>query len=438
MTVFFITFGCKVNSCETECMRKIFEDSNFTVTETPEAADVIVVNSCTVTSASDKKVRQTLRRIRKENPLSLIVLTGCYPQAFREEAEKITEADIVTGTKNRAGLAALVLSALENRTRITDVQEYTGKEILEPLSCSSFEHKTRGFVKIQDGCNQFCSYCIIPYSRGRVRSKPLDDIIREVTELAGNGHQEIVLVGINLAFWGTEAGLTLTDAVEAVSRIPGVKRIRLGSLEPEKITNDDLTRLSAVESFCPQFHLSLQSGCDRTLKAMNRKYTTAEYTDLVNRIREIFPDASVTTDVMTGFPGETEDDFAESMEFVRKTAFSKIHVFPYSVRSGTKAASMPGQLSGAVKNERAARMTKLGNELESRFLESQVGKTVPVLFEKENCTSFHRGYSPNYTLVKIKRNPAIKSLRNSIFYVKIKESMNEFCIGEIISADQNK
>jgi len=438
LTVFFVTFGCKVNCYETECMRKNFEEKGFTVPEKSEGADVIVINSCTVTSASDKKVRQTLRKLRSENPDSLIVLTGCYPQAFEEEAKKISEADIITGTKNRTELVNLVLSAAENRKRITDVQKYTGREILEPMSCSSFEHKTRGFIKIQDGCNQFCSYCIIPFSRGRVRSKPLDEIISEVTELTENGHQEIVLVGINLAFWGTETGRTLPDAVEAVSRVPGVRRIRLGSLEPEKISTDDLVRLSAVESFCPQFHLSLQSGCDRTLKAMNRKYTAAEYTDLVNRIRSIFPDASVTTDVMTGFPGETEEDFAESLEFVRKTAFSKIHVFPYSVRSGTKAASMPGQLSNTVKNERAARMTELGKILEKNFLEKQVGKTFPVLFEKENCTSFHRGYSPNYTLVKIKRNPSIKSLRNSIFYVKIKESVNEFCIGEIITADQNK
>ncbi|MBR6835769.1 MAG: radical SAM protein, partial [Oscillospiraceae bacterium] len=267
---------------------------------------------------------------------------------------------------------------------------------------------------------------------------PLEDIVSEVKGLVSNGYQEIVLVGINLAFYGAEAGLTLTDAVEAVSRVQGVKRIRLGSLEPEMISGDDLLRLKNIESFCPQFHLSLQSGCDRTLKAMNRKYNTAEYTRLVSSIRNIFPDAAITTDVMVGFPGETEEDFEESMEFVKKTAFSKIHVFPYSPRSGTKAAAMPDQINGSTKSERAARMTELGHELEREFLKSQVGKTVPVLFEKENCTSFHRGYSPNYTLVKIKREPSIKSLRNSIFYVKIKESMNGFCIGEKVPAEPNE
>ena len=438
MKVFFVTFGCKVNCYETECMKKSFTEDGFTVSDTAAGSDVIVINSCTVTSSSDKKVMQTLRKLRHENPDSLIVLTGCWPQAFESEAQNVKEADVITGTKDRSELTRLVRKALEDHERTIDIKSYTGKESMEPMTCSSFEKKTRGFVKIQDGCNQFCSYCIIPFSRGRIRSKPVDDIVKEVTSLAENGYQEIVLVGINLAFYGAEAGLTLTDAVEAVSRVNGVKRIRLGSLEPEMISGDDLLRLRSIESFCPQFHLSLQSGCDRTLKAMNRKYDTAEYTRLVSSIRNIFPDAAITTDVMVGFPGETEEDFEESMEFVKKTAFSKIHVFPYSPRSGTKAAAMPDQINGSTKSERAARMTELGHELEREFLKAQVGKTVPVLFEKENCTSFHRGYSPNYTLVKIKREPSIKSLRNSIFYVKIKESMNGFCIGEKVPAEPNE
>ncbi len=438
MTVFFVTFGCKVNCYETECIRRTFEEQNYTVTETSADADVIVINSCTVTASGDKKVRQTLRKLRRENPQAVTVLTGCWPQAFSEEAARVTEADIVTGTQNRSGIVNLVSEFIKKRTHVTSIPGYTGREEFEKMSCSSFEHKTRGFIKIQDGCNQFCSYCIIPFSRGRIRSKPIDELTAEAAELAAAGHQEIVLAGINLAFWGAETGQTLTDAVEAVSRINGVKRIRLGSLEPEKISESDLLRLSHIESFCPQFHLSLQSGCSRTLKAMNRKYTAEEYTELVDSIRRIFPDASVTTDVMVGFPGETDEDFKESLEFVRKTAFSKIHVFPYSPRSGTKAASMPDQTDSLTKNRRAAQMSELGRELESSFLKSQVGKTVPVLFEKENCTSFHRGYSPNYTLVKIKRIPDIKSLRNRIFYVTIKESMNEFCLGEISGADQNK
>ncbi len=437
LKVFFVTFGCKVNCYETECIGRTFTENGFTISDTAEGSEVIVINSCTVTSSSDKKVKQSLRKLRHENPDSVIVLTGCYPQAFEEEAKKLTEADIITGTRDRSEIVKLALNVLGSRERvqITDLHRYTGREAFEKMSYSSSEKKTRGFIKIEDGCNQFCSYCIIPFARGRIRSKPLEDVVSEVKELVSNGYQEIVLVGINLAFYGAESGLVLADAVEAVNSVEGVKRIRLGSLEPEMISPADLLRLRNTETFCPQFHLSLQSGCDRTLKAMNRKYGTAEYTNLVSSVKNIFPDAAVTTDVMVGFPGETEEDFAESMEFVRKTAFSRIHVFPYSPRSGTKAAEMPDQINGSIKNERAARMTELGRELEKEFLEAQVGKTVPVLFEKENCTSFHRGYSPNYTLVKIKRDPSIKSLRNRIFYVKIKESMNGFCIGEIVPAD---
>jgi threonylcarbamoyladenosine tRNA methylthiotransferase MtaB len=431
LTVFFVTFGCKVNLYETECLKKIFGENGFLLSDTPDNADVIVINSCTVTSASDKKVKQTLRKMRRKNPEAVIALCGCYPQAFPDEAIKSIPADVITGTKNRSRLVYHVLDALKHRHRITDIENYEKKESFERMSCNSFTTRTRAFVKIQDGCNCFCSYCIIPYSRGPVRSRPLDELTSEITELTAKGYREIVLVGINLAFYGAEYGLCLTDAIEAISRIDGVLRIRLGSLEPEKITEHDLIRMASVKEFCPQFHLSLQSGCDRTLRAMNRKYTSDEYARLVGDIRRIFPEASITTDIMIGFPGETDEDFEESISFVEKIAFSKIHVFPYSVRAGTKAAKMENQVTASVKTERAARMTTLGEKLEEKFLKDQIGKTVPVLFEKENCTDFHRGYSPNYTLVKIKRTSTIKSLRNSVFYVNIKEAMNDFCIGEI-------
>ncbi len=431
LTVFFVTFGCKVNCYETECLKEEFLNNNFILADNETNTDVIIINSCTVTSASDKKVRQTMRRLRIENPSSIIVLTGCYPQAFSEEAKKITEADLITGTKNRSDIIKLVMSELRSRKHMVDIVPYENNDKIESLSCISFENKTRAFVKIQDGCNQFCSYCIIPYSRGRIRSKPINDVISEVTALAANGHKEIVLVGINLAFYGAEYGLSLTDAVEECCKIEGVRRVRLGSLEPEKISDSDLIRLSKLDKFCPQFHLSLQSGCDRTLKAMNRKYISAEYEELVRKIRTFFIDSSVTTDVMVGFPDETESDFSQSCEFVRKMKFSKINVFPYSRRSGTKAASMPCQIIKKVKTLRAEKMTLIGNELEKEFLHEQIGKIYPVLFEKENCTEFHQGYSPNYTLVKINRSDSIKSLRNKIFYVKIKKSMNDFCIGEI-------
>lgn len=431
LTVFFVTFGCKVNCYETECMKQEFSGYGFLSSESHENADVIVINSCTVTSASDKKVRQTLHKLRHENTSAIIVLTGCYPQAFEKEAAEIMEADIITGTKNRKEIIRLVLEFQQTGERKVCISKYLPDDVIDDSVCVSFENKTRAFMRIQDGCNQFCSYCIIPYSRGRIRSKSLETVISEVKTLAENGHQEIVLTGINLAFYGAEYGLTLTDAVEACCKTAGVKRVRLGSLEPEKIHDDDLLRLSALKEFCPQFHLSLQSGCDRTLKAMNRKYTSAEYAALVEKIRSVFPEASVTTDIMTGFPGETEEDFLESLKFAEKIKFSKIHVFPYSVRKGTKAASMPGQLTKKIKAERAAIMTETGKRLEAEFLEKQIGKTVPVLFEKENCTDFHQGYSPNYTLVKIPWINNVKSLRNMIFYVNIEKAIDNFCIGKI-------
>ena len=434
--------GCKVNTYELDVMRQKLHENGYSIVSFDEVADIYIVNTCSVTNIADRKSRQMLHQAKKRNPQAVVVAVGCYAQTGTQQAKEDEAVDLIIGNNKKKDIVEILeqyfLDHPDKTLHDTTVIDINKTNQYEEMTLKTTTEHTRAYIKIQDGCNQFCSYCIIPYSRGRIRSKPLDELVSEITALAANGHQEIVLVGINLAFYGKEYGLTLADAVEATGRIPGVKRIRLGSLEPEMIHENDLVRLSETEGFCPQFHLSLQSGCDRTLKAMNRKYTSAEYTELVDMIRRIFPDASVTTDVMVGFPGETEEDFLESYEFVRKTAFSKIHVFPYSVRSGTKAASMPGQLSGSVKNERAARMAQLGAELEKNFLKTQVGKTVPVLFEKENCTSFHRGYSPNYTLVQIKRKSAIKSLRNSIFYVNIKESMNEFCIGEITDADQNK
>ncbi|MDO5558277.1 MAG: tRNA (N(6)-L-threonylcarbamoyladenosine(37)-C(2))-methylthiotransferase MtaB [Oscillospiraceae bacterium] len=431
MTVFFITFGCKVNCYETQCLKEEFIKSGFDTADSETEADVIIINSCTVTSASDKKVRQSIHKMRQENKDAVIVLTGCYPQAFRDEAMKITEADIITGTKNRSRIIELVKKHTGSDDQFVEVSEYSSCDRIDSLRCTSYDNKTRAFVKIQDGCNQFCSYCIIPFSRGRIRSKSLEDLTQEVSTLAANGHQEIVLVGINLAFYGSGTSLGLADAVEACCAIEGVKRVRLGSLEPEKITHSDLVRLSGLEQFCPQFHLSLQSGCDKTLAAMNRKYTCSEYEQLVNDIRDVFPDASITTDIMTGFPGETEEDFEESCLFAQRIRFSKINVFPYSVRVGTRAASMPGQITKKVKSQRAARMSEIGTRTEKEFLRSQIGKIVPVLFEKENCTEYHHGYSTNYTLVKIKRTDQTKSLRNKIFYVKIEESMDDYCIGEI-------
>lgn len=426
--VYFLTFGCKVNLYETECLKSCFSENGFSFSENPDESDVIVINSCTVTGSGDSKSLYAVRKLRKENPESVIVLTGCLPQASPEIQEKIPEADIITGTKERNRIPHLVLEVIEEKKRIVDIQGYGKNDKFESIPYHSTFSKTRAFVKIQDGCNCFCSYCIIPYARGRCRSKPLEILEKECHMLAESGHREIVLVGINLAFYGMEYGLRLADAVEECGRIKGIERIRLGSIEPEMLTDDDLKRLSAVEKLCPQFHLSLQSGCTRTLKAMNRRYTAEEYYILTERIKKYFPSASFTTDIMVGFPEETEEDFSESFAFAEKIGFARIHVFRYSVRHGTPAEKMQ-QVPENVKKERADRMKALADRLKKKYMDSQVGKTVPVLFERENSPDFHQGYAPDYTLIKISRKNHEKSLRNQIFYVTIEESRSDYCFG---------
>ncbi|MBQ8435411.1 MAG: tRNA (N(6)-L-threonylcarbamoyladenosine(37)-C(2))-methylthiotransferase MtaB [Oscillospiraceae bacterium] len=432
MKVYFETYGCKVNSYETESMTADFRNSGYEICDNPNEADIIIVNSCTVTASGDSKSLYAVRKHRKDNPSAVIVLTGCLPQASPKIADKILQADIVTGTKERSKVRELVEDFITQRERIINIVPYNKCDKFEKLPCGSFENRTRAFIKIQDGCNQFCSYCLIPYARGRCRSKPVEDIKAEVCEIAESGIREIVLVGINLMFYGREFGLRLVDAVETCCEITGVERVRLGSLEPEMISDEDLLRLSKLPQFCPQFHLSLQSGCDKTLKDMNRHYTSDEYYELVQKIRNIFPDCAITTDIMVGFPQETDEDFEISLEFVTKVGFSKIHVFQYSPRKGTAAAERNGQISKEVKHERAERMKALGDELLKNHLQKQVGKVVPVLFERENSPDFHQGHAPDYTLIKIFEKNFKKSLRRSVFCVKIEESDESCCIGKII------
>ena len=427
--VFFITFGCKVNHYETECMKSLFRERGFEILRSQEGADAVVINSCTVTSSGDSRVLAALRKARAALPDAVIALTGCYPQASPDEAAKLTDADIIAGTKDRSGIPALVEECLADRHRIVSISPYIKGEPFEPIVCSRFDDNTRAFVKIQDGCDQFCSYCMIPFARGRCRSKPIEIVRREIADIAANGKKEIVLTGINLAFYGREFGYDMADAAKVCSETEGIERIRLGSLEPEMMSEDMLMRLAAIPQFCPQFHLSLQSGCDRTLRAMNRKYTAEEYYQLTERIRRIFPDCSFTTDVMVGFPQETDEDFAESAAFVKKIGFAKVHVFRYSRRHGTRADKMDGQVPENVKTVRWQKMTAAAGECREKYLASLVGKTVPVLFERENSTEFHHGYAPDYTLIKISRKNPEKSLRNRIISVIIESSSSDDCFG---------
>lgn len=429
--VFFITFGCKVNQYETESLKTSFQKNGYEISDSQDTADIVVINSCTVTEYGDSGVLSALRKVRKKLPSAVTVLTGCYPQANRDSVEKLPEADIITGTKNRTETVRLVSEFIENRFRKIDIPEYTKNDPFENLDFPEFENNTRTFMKIQDGCNQFCTYCIIPYARGRCRSRDIESVRAEAENSARMGKKEIVLTGINLAFYGTEYGIDLADAVEVCAGVDGIERIRLGSLEPEKMSDDLLRRLSAVRKLCPQFHLSLQSGCNRTLKAMNRHYTAGEYSSLTQKIRSFFPECSFTTDVMVGFPDETEEDFRESVEFVKRIGFSRVHVFRYSRRKGTPADRMSGQIPERIKSVRAEQMAEAVKESEEKYLQSLVGKTVKVLFERENCTEFHRGYAEDYTLIKIPRENSEKSLRNQLICVTIEESRSDFCTGRI-------
>lgn len=424
----FITLGCKVNQYESEAMLEVLLREGFQEAVQGEQADVVVVNSCTVTATGSQKARQALRRAKKENPGAVTVLTGCWPQAFPEEAGQFSEADIVLGTANRSALSSHILKYLSSKQRIVDIAPHEVGEKFENLQVSAFHGRTRAFLKIEDGCDRFCSYCIIPYARGRVRSRPLDDIRAEVKRLAESGYREIVLTGINLPAYGQDLGLHLCDAVEAACEDPDVLRVRLGSLEPEQLTDSVIERFRRQEKLCPQFHLSLQSGCDATLRRMNRHYTAAEYREIVSSLRKAFPNCAITTDVMVGFAGETEEEFEESLAFVREIAFSRAHVFAYSRRPGTKAYNAPGQVQNKVKEERARRMARTAEEAQLAFYASQVGRTETVLFEQAVEPHVYEGYTGNYTPVRVS---STNSLRGLILPVFITHAGKAFCTGEI-------
>lgn len=402
MNVSFYTLGCKVNQYETQAMRCLLEQNGHTTDDYQPGAgrncDAIVVNSCTVTAESDRKLRQILRRCRRENPSAILVLTGCMPQAFPDKAATMAEVDILLGNAERNALPKHLASYVEHRQRIIDISAHTSN--YEVMQIDSFVGRTRAFVKIQDGCNRFCSYCIIPYARGRVRSRDPEDIRRELSLLAAHGYKEVVLVGINLTAYGQDIGLTIADAVDAACSVPGICRIRLGSLEPDYMTDDILERLSAQPKLCPQFHVALQSGCNATLRRMNRHYTTEEFDTLCTRLRRLFPGCALTTDVMVGFPGESEEEFAASLDFVRRIAFSKVHVFAYSRRPGTVADRMPNQLTVAEKTDRSRKMIAACKQTAVDYASDYIGRTVDVLLETPLDNGITEGHTDTYLTVR--------------------------------------
>lgn len=428
MKVFFHTLGCKVNQYETQEMREMLKKSGYEITENEQDADIFVINSCTVTSESDRKTRQCVRHYKNKYPESTVVLTGCMPQSFPEMAKRLTEADIVLGNRNNSKLVESLSEYFNDDGRVLHLDCHKSGEGLISSGITDFEERTRATLKIEDGCDRFCSYCIIPKARGRVRSKPIEDIQKEVAALADNGYREIVLVGINLSAYGKGGDLDLSDAVFAAAENEKIERIRLGSLEPDHITDGLIEKLVKCEKLCPQFHISLQSGCDKTLKKMNRHYTAEEYAALCDKLRKSFKDCTLTTDIMVGFPQETEEDFSDTVKFAEKIGFEKIHIFPYSRRSGTVADKMEGQIEKSVKGHRVAELSKVADKIRTEFLKNQIGKTVSVLIEGKQKDGEMFGYTPNYTPVKVMGNARI----GSIIDVLITDYDSEFCIGKLI------
>lgn len=429
MKVSIITLGCKVNQYESQVLLNRLRSAGFTVCEPAEESDIVILNTCTVTAMSDRKARQMLHRAKRKNPGAVLVVTGCLPQASPQAAEdQLAEADIVLGNSNRSSLLPDLQNFLMNHQRIVDIVPHQRGEKFEPMSADRFFERTRAFLKIEDGCNRYCSYCIIPYARGAVRSKPLEELQNELKKISSGGYPEVVLTGINLSAYGQDLGLTLCDAVEAACAVDGIQRVRLGSLEPEQLNPEVIARLRRQKKLCPQFHLSLQSGCDETLRRMNRHYDTEEYRGIVRNLRREFSNSAITTDIMVGFPGETEREFEISKSFLEEIGFAKAHVFAYSRRPGTAADRSPEQVDPKVKEDRSRRMIAAAGKTRQSFLKSQCGLTESVLFERKCAAGVYEGYTANYTPV---RTHSAEDLSGRILPVRIADAAVDFCFAEL-------
>ena len=432
----FYTLGCKVNQSDTASMEGIFRRAGYEVVDFGSPADVYLINTCVVTNTGQRKSRQIINRAVRHNPLSLIVVTGCYPQTAPEEVRAIAGVDVIIGNQERARIVELVEQALENKqTEILDnVQKMTVDTKFEELGVGTETDKTRAFLKIQEGCNQYCTYCIIPYARGPLRSRSLESIRSEVAKLVEAGYKEVVLIGIHLGCYGKELAkegkhITLYDAVQAVLSVEGMCRVRLGSLESVEVEPRLLELMATEPRLCKHLHLPLQSGCDKILQAMHRPYDTARFTQLLQQIRAQVPDVAITTDIIVGFPGETEEDFATTLAFAEKCGFAKMHIFPYSKRKGTPAEKMPNQVDEAVKGERAARLAAVDEKLHQAMLKQMVGKTEEVLFEQPVDAVHMEGLCGPYLRVVV---PGTSELANTIAQVKITGIVDDWLTGEIV------
>ena len=401
MKAAFYTLGCKVNQYETEYMTELLKNAGFEIVSHNEKADYYIINSCTVTATADQKTRQNVRKFKRREPDSTVILTGCMPQAFPEQAKELFDADIVLSNKNNDDILNLINEYNINHNRIVRINKHEKGDEFQKCSISGFNERIRAFVKIEDGCDRFCSYCIIPTSRGRVRSKSLENLKEEIDILSKHGIKEIVLVGINLSSYGKGKDFNIVDAIRICCENEDIKRVRLGSLEPDHITEEVIEGMAKYDKLCPQFHISLQSGCNKTLKDMNRHYTAEEYKELCDRLRSAFDNATITTDVMVGFNEESEEDFAESLSFVKNIAFEKVHVFPYSERKSTAASKKGDSVSKQEKERRAAIMINETAKQRHEYFNSLVETEQEVLFENETEPGVYQGYTKGYVPVRI-------------------------------------
>ena len=424
----FITLGCKVNQYETNAMAQKFKEKGYKVIEGEAKADIYVINTCTVTNMSDRKSRQMLRRMKDINKNAIIVACGCYVQVSKEEVEQMEEIDLVLGNNEKKNIVEYVEKYIEENKKEENMEDVMQQREFVDFGDVTYTEKTRAVIKVQDGCDRFCSYCIIPYARGRVRSRKPQSVISEIEKIAKQGIQEVVVTGIHVASYGKDFNndYKLIDLLEEINKIDGIKRIRLGSIEPLLITEEFVERLKKLEKICHHFHLSLQSGCDETLKRMNRRYTIEEFKEIVNRLRKNYEDVILTTDIIVGFPGETEEEFNKTYEFLKDIKFYKMHVFKYSPRKGTKAAKMPKQIDGKQKEIRSKKLIELSDFNEKIYNESYINKEVEVLFEEEK-EGMYKGHTENYILVYYKSE---ENLENKMKKVICKEVEKNYIIAK--------
>ena len=423
-------YGCKVNQYETNAMEQEFANKGYTILKPTQKADIYVINTCTVTNIAERKSRQMLRRVKQINEDAVLVVCGCYAEVAREELANINEIDLILNSKEKKNIVEIVEKFEKDGQRNTVDENETLDEFVD-FGSVTYTEKNRAVIKVQDGCNMFCTYCIIPYARGRIRSRKIDSVVKEITDIAKTGIKEVVITGIHVASYGKdwdEQGkkqIRLIDLLEEINKIDGIERIRLGSLEPTLITEEFLQRLTKLEKVCDHFHLSLQSGCDATLKRMNRKYTTSQFKEITDRLKKAYPEVSLTTDIIVGFPGETDEEFEKTYKFLKEINFYKMHVFKYSPRKGTPAAKMMNQVDGNIKEKRSRKLIDLSNKNENMHNEQYIGKDVDVLFE-EFEKGYFRGHTANYIVVNVKGEEKQKNeFVNKIKTVRVLENNAE-------------